>query len=648
MSSNLNNKFRIRVLPSLPASDGLTPQLRRGSSDIETKYTNEDDSAWVSLIPIADITGADGADGSNAEFRSNGSFIQYRLVGDSVWNDVVSLSELQGTAGANGQDGNPQLYETRALLKAESVTAVQAAWLSEEGREGLFEWKTGDYSALVTADTLEGIYIPSDNVAASQGCWVRKDSKDIQITWFGAVVGSGSDQSAILQVALNIINARGADLGGVVSVNFGVKIDFRNIVGVKRFNVLIRKDDILNPTNFTTYGTNEICMIIANANDAGIVNENVVAKGTFNPSATIELDNELDFHDSFLGTGQVRIPIKGNSAKASLTFRNSGWNWHSIIAQRFGSPSQYNGTQQHSWTASVILSGLNSASFTNALVASVIPKATQSVLRGVTSGAIMHLSSIVESPASFKGAWVYGRFQVGEALQLVTDIGLVTETIVETSSATITGIAFERVSMPTIFYGGINGAIGYNGGADLATQAVHNFNGSIYVMPSVGYGQFEPMADTRFAKLFLGSDKNAETASQQANYIGWDKDESSATQRARLYNASDSVVVGDIAPVHAQASLSDNGTAIGFTNSSNILSVGRSATAGEYTVLFATPMKRTTYNAFVKADSYTHEAVVKPASQTLNGFTFALMAKTSPTTPVFSSFVGSIQVTGGK
>lgn len=92
---------------------------------------------------------------------------------------------------------------SRTELKALN-TAITTAVLKEAGREGLFSFISGDYSAEVAADTQEGIYVEADGVAATSGAWVRLYTGPLVAEWFGAVAYSQADLEAALGVGLTV------------------------------------------------------------------------------------------------------------------------------------------------------------------------------------------------------------------------------------------------------------------------------------------------------------------------------------------------------------------------------------------------------------------------------------------------------------
>jgi len=73
----------------------------------------------------------------------------------------------------------------RTALKALDTTSYKAAILRESGREGIFIWTTGDFAALITADTEEGIYVKATAIASTSGSWVRVREEKINPIWFG-------------------------------------------------------------------------------------------------------------------------------------------------------------------------------------------------------------------------------------------------------------------------------------------------------------------------------------------------------------------------------------------------------------------------------------------------------------------------------
>ena len=94
---------------------------------------------------------------------------------------------------------------TRAALKALNTGTTQNVFLRLGAQSGFFIWWTGDYSALVAMDTLEGYALKADAISASSGAWLR-------VTHFGTIDASffGTDKTGstathgAVQVAVNV------------------------------------------------------------------------------------------------------------------------------------------------------------------------------------------------------------------------------------------------------------------------------------------------------------------------------------------------------------------------------------------------------------------------------------------------------------
>lgn len=168
--------IRARILPRLPvraiAGPGVDASISQGALNIGLDYRT------LIETPIPDYSDYLVA----AQDPASGSFISLPLttLGPSVWNTA-----------------------SRATLKLLSPTLVTAVFLKESGREGIFQWKSGNYSAQVTVDTAEGIFIPSSLVAVTSGAWVRQFSGDVDAKWFGAVFDGTTTDTAAMQAALN-------------------------------------------------------------------------------------------------------------------------------------------------------------------------------------------------------------------------------------------------------------------------------------------------------------------------------------------------------------------------------------------------------------------------------------------------------------
>lgn len=130
-----------------------------------------------------------GADRNQWQFPKNvgGKVIGWRDDGKGMENKTVPLIGLSLASEIRDFLDTPPYVATRTALKALDTTEDTTAILTENGRDGVFIWKTGDYSALVAADTQEGVVVKADAVAATSGAWVRRYDDAIRPEWFGAV-----------------------------------------------------------------------------------------------------------------------------------------------------------------------------------------------------------------------------------------------------------------------------------------------------------------------------------------------------------------------------------------------------------------------------------------------------------------------------
>lgn len=76
---------------------------------------------------------------------------------------------------------------TRTALAALASPISKVAYLMEAGREGIFTFQQGDFTNNVTKDPLQGLYVQSDTIALTAGCWVRDfENGPLKPEWFGA------------------------------------------------------------------------------------------------------------------------------------------------------------------------------------------------------------------------------------------------------------------------------------------------------------------------------------------------------------------------------------------------------------------------------------------------------------------------------
>lgn len=101
----------------------------------------------------------------------------------AAFEDAVSQAETFALAAQSVSDAFARVA-TLAALKALDTTQVTTAYLTLEGSEGIYNWRTGDYTARIAADPAGRNYVKADAIASSAGAWVRPGG-DIAVSYPG-------------------------------------------------------------------------------------------------------------------------------------------------------------------------------------------------------------------------------------------------------------------------------------------------------------------------------------------------------------------------------------------------------------------------------------------------------------------------------
>jgi hypothetical protein len=81
---------------------------------------------------------------------------------------------------------------TRASLASVlSPIHGESYFVQETPSAGSFVWQAGDFSALVTADPYQGVYVQHGTIPSTQGAWVRSYAGAAKAEWFGLTPGLG-------------------------------------------------------------------------------------------------------------------------------------------------------------------------------------------------------------------------------------------------------------------------------------------------------------------------------------------------------------------------------------------------------------------------------------------------------------------------
>jgi len=97
--------------------------------------------------------------------------------------------------------------DTLVDLKATPTTLgsvyVKGRLTDQDGYEGHFQYRTGDYSTEVTTDTTEAIHVKADGIATTVGAWVRDYSGAISPRWYGVTFDGTTNDSAAWQACFD-------------------------------------------------------------------------------------------------------------------------------------------------------------------------------------------------------------------------------------------------------------------------------------------------------------------------------------------------------------------------------------------------------------------------------------------------------------
>lgn len=115
---------------------------------------------------------------------------------------LLRLHDGSTAGGINLFGSTLTMIASRTALAAVDTTKTTSIYLKELGREGVFLWMTGDYSARITADPAQGIYVKATAIAATVGAWVRVFSGQVSVKWYGATGDGTTDDTTAISAAI--------------------------------------------------------------------------------------------------------------------------------------------------------------------------------------------------------------------------------------------------------------------------------------------------------------------------------------------------------------------------------------------------------------------------------------------------------------
>lgn len=201
---DFNNKPHNAMLGRDAEAAHPTSSILDASGETQQKVNYNGGSKWHSRVG--------GYKENERVTLTNGDIVKSTVDGNTNdpnadmtgWAKTNSASQIFDASGKNQQEVNNGL--STSSLKA--IQNSDSLYYYNKDKQGYFEWKVGNYSAMVTLDKQEGIYIPSNfDPSGSQGVWKRVFDGKPYAKWFGVL-----NDDTNLQGAVNVCKY----FGGVV------------------------------------------------------------------------------------------------------------------------------------------------------------------------------------------------------------------------------------------------------------------------------------------------------------------------------------------------------------------------------------------------------------------------------------------------
>lgn len=123
---------------------------------------------------VAGVPGSDGADGRDPEFQSDGTYLQWRLVGDTEWQNLIEWITLKGDKGDTGEKGDQGDAGTDGTNGIDGTDGTDGAtWLSgtatpsnANGNDGDFYLNTNNWNVFKKES---GVWMLKGNIKGATG-----------------------------------------------------------------------------------------------------------------------------------------------------------------------------------------------------------------------------------------------------------------------------------------------------------------------------------------------------------------------------------------------------------------------------------------------------------------------------------------------
>ena len=199
-----------------------------------------DTGDWTPIGSLQGPQGIPGEDAREAEFQSSGGYLQWRLVGDADWKNLVPLSDITGPAGSDGSNGAAGKDGVSPAITVQEITGGHRLTITDanstksvdimDGADG----KTGadgnpgaagadGFSPLVSVSTIDGGHRISITDAAGTKSFDVMDGSDGQN---GSPGAAGKDGTSVTVINVSESNVDGGT--NVVTFSDGKKLNIKN------------------------------------------------------------------------------------------------------------------------------------------------------------------------------------------------------------------------------------------------------------------------------------------------------------------------------------------------------------------------------------------------------------------------------------
>lgn len=344
-------------------------------------------------------------------------------------NNTTAFFRGDGTYAA--PPGTYNFVASISDLQALDTSIVTNAYLTDAARAGNFKWTLADYTAAISADTNNGVYVKANAVASNVGAWVRQfDFTNFQTQWFGAPANYTTDSTAIINSMMAVANIQntlttpGVQTAVYLNIQGGVKFASANLSWLPSANWVYEylrffaNSDTTKGVSVGGGGTNEIQTLSVNSGYPGDASGALVAEQTFqaplHPAIGVNIkkniDNSIYVHSG--STQSIQPNASNNAATATVSWiKDENLDRFHIDYQRFGANDDVNGTYVYTNNRSTQLTctGCDGAGAWGSNIPPV-----GAVVRGITSLSRYVITSFATSIIT--GDWLSGTAVPGEFL----------------------------------------------------------------------------------------------------------------------------------------------------------------------------------------------------------------------------------------